>query len=95
MTNTTVKCSLPECREPASYKIAAPWSDGTFSELKTYGFACQDHVRDVCREAEVRWLDYEPVAGEAVERLGIFRFAVGRGDRQLERDRELEEMFLT
>ena len=61
---TVVRCSMPDCGEEAVYKIAAPWSDGRFSELKTYGFACTDHLADVLRSAEARWLDYEPVKDE-------------------------------
>ena len=30
--------------QAAVYKIAAPWSDGIFTELKTFGFACPDHI---------------------------------------------------
>jgi hypothetical protein len=91
---TIVRCDVPGCGEPATHKVAAPWGDGRFSELKTYGFACRDHVRDVCRRAEVRWLDYEPVAGETVGSLAIYRFEEGKGDRNLEHDRELEKAFL-
>ena len=54
MTTTVVRCSAPDCREPATYKIAAPWSDGRFSELKTYGHACPEHLGTVFRAAEQR-----------------------------------------
>ena len=91
---TTVRCDIPGCGEPATHKIAAPWSDQWFSELKTYGFACPEHVHDICRQAEARWLDYEPVAGETVEGIGIYRYEAGKSDRNLERDHELEEAFL-
>jgi hypothetical protein len=88
---TVVLCSEPGCGEPATYKVAAPWSDGQFSELKTYGFACFDHLRDVLRSAETRWLDYEPVAGETVQDIGIYRYEPGKKDRDLERDYDIEE----
>jgi hypothetical protein len=91
---TTVLCEIPGCGEPATYKVAAPWTDGRFSELKTYGFACPDHVPDLCRFAEMRWLDYEPVKGEQVERIGIYRLEEGKPDRLLARDRAMEETFL-
>jgi hypothetical protein len=93
-TDRVVRCSAPDCPEPATHKIAAPWSDGRFTELKTYGFACLDHVRDILRRAETRWLDYEPVPGEKVYEIGIYRFEPGKSDRQLERDRELEDSLL-
>jgi hypothetical protein len=90
---TVVRCSAPDCTEPAAYKIAAPWSDGRFSELKTYGFSCDDHVREVLRSAETRWLDYEPVSGEKVREIGIYRYEPGKPDSQLKRAHEMEEEF--
>ena len=86
-----VRCSITDCGEPAEYKVAAPWNDRRFSELKTYGFACADHIHDVLRSAEARWLDYEPVPGESVQDAGIYRYEPGKIDRDLERDWELEE----
>jgi hypothetical protein len=86
-----VRCSWPECREPAIYKVAALWSDRRFSELKTYGFACVDHVEDVFRGAEARWLAYEPDPDERLREVGIYCLEPGRSDRRLERDRALEE----
>ena len=86
-----VRCSEKGCQESAAYKIAAPWTDGRYWELKTYGFSCADHVRDVLRSAEIRWLDYEPVKGEAVHEIGIYQFEPGKGDRNLRRDLDIEE----
>jgi hypothetical protein len=88
---TVVECSVGGCGGPATYKVAAPWGDRRFRELKTYGFACDDHVGEVFRDAEARWLEYEPVPGEIVQEVGIFRFGPSVGDRNLERDYELEE----
>jgi hypothetical protein len=93
MPTTTVRCSLAECREPASYKIAAPWSDGSFAELKTYGFACSNHLGYVFRTAEARQSDYPPSPGEAVEEIAIFRYEQGKRDRQLQRLWGLEENY--
>ena len=42
--NPIIPCSQPDCRAPAAYKIAARWSDGHLAELKTYGFACSEHL---------------------------------------------------
>jgi hypothetical protein len=93
MPTTTVRCSLPECREPASYKIASPWSDGSFSELKTYGFACSNHLGQVFRNAEARQGEYPPSPGEAIEEIAIFRYEQGKRDRQLQRLWGLEENY--
>ena len=37
-------CSQPGCDQPAVYKVAAVWSDGTSRELKNYGLACSAHA---------------------------------------------------
>jgi hypothetical protein len=86
-----VRCFEAGCQEPATFKIAAPWSDVRFWELKTYGFACSDHLRDVLRSAEARWLAYEPVPGEIVQDIGIYRYEPGKSDRELVRDKDVEE----
>lgn len=93
MRMTLVCCSLPDCREPASYKIAALWSNGQFSELKTYGFACSDHLGPVFREAEGRHDEYPPVPGETLEEIAIYKYEQGKRDRQLLRLWGLEENY--
>jgi hypothetical protein len=93
MPTPSVPCSLPDCREPACYKIAAPWSDGTFSELKTFGFACASHLGAVFRGAEARRKEYPAAPGETVEELAIFRYEPGKRDRQLQRLWGLEENY--
>lgn len=85
MSTALVHCSCSGCAQPAIYKIAAPWSDGSFSELKTYGHACSEHIGPVFREAEQRRKAYRPSAGETVEEIGIFRYEQGKRDKQLER----------
>ena len=94
MDKTIVRCDLIDCGEPASHKVAAYWSDGRFAELKTYGFACPDHVEAVCRKAEVRWLNYDPVPGEVVGGIAIYQYEEGKTDREFARDRDLEVAFL-
>ncbi|MBX6316703.1 MAG: hypothetical protein IRY99_27880 [Isosphaeraceae bacterium] len=93
MPITVVRCSHPGCNEPATYKIAAPWSDGSFSELKTYGHACADHVGVVFRAAEERRQTYHPSPGETIEEIGIYRYEQGKRDRQLQRLWGLEENY--
>jgi hypothetical protein len=93
MRLTVVRCSLPNCSEPAAYKIAAQWSNGRFTELKSYGFACSDHLGPVFRQAEARREDYEPAPGEKLEEIGIYKYDQGRRDRQLQRLWGLEENY--
>jgi hypothetical protein len=93
MPTTVVRCSLPHCTEPAAYKISAQWSDGSFSELKCYGFACSDHLGPVFREAESRREEYNPRPGESLEEIAIYKYEQGKRDRQLQRLWGLEENY--
>src|SRR4051794_30335767 len=68
-----VPCSAPKCRNPASYKIAAPWSDGRCEELTTYSLACRDHFAIAYRDAERRKLKLPPTSTEKVGEVGIYR----------------------
>ena len=79
MPRTVVGCSLPECNEPASYKIAAPWSDGSFSELKTFGHACADHLGPrLPRLRDPPQANTCPPRARPIEEIGIYRFEQGR-----------------
>jgi hypothetical protein len=91
MPETVIPCSIPGCREPALYKVAAPWSGGGFSELKTYAFACPQHLGATFRAAEERRARYCPAAGESVGEIAIYRYEAGRQHAwQLQRISELE-----
>lgn len=95
MSSTVVRCSLPGCQNAAVYKIASHWSGGSFSELKSYGFACADHLGAVFRDAETRHQAYQPSPGETIEEIAIYRFEHGKRDRQLQRLWGLEENYRT
>jgi hypothetical protein len=88
-----VLCSFPECRGPAAYKIAARWSDGQLAELKTYGFACSEHIGAVFRDSQERRLDYVLSPGESLEEMAIYRYEPGKRDRFLQRLWGLEENY--
>ena len=93
MPRTVVRCSLEGCRAPAAYKIAADWSEGKDPELKSYGFACSEHIGPVFRDAEQRHRVYKPAPGESVEEIGIYKYEQGKRDRQLQRLWGLEENY--
>lgn len=93
MASTIVKCLLEGCCESAVYKIAALWKDGAFSELKTYGYACSEHLGPVFRDAEKRRREYTPTPGEDLEEIGIYRYEQGKRDRLLQRLWGLEENY--
>jgi hypothetical protein len=79
--------------EPATFKVAAPWSTGVFTELKTYGHACDRHIGPIFQSAEERRRGYVACAGETLEQVGIYRYEQGKRDRQLERQPALEVTF--
>jgi hypothetical protein len=95
MYSHDVNCTHPYCSDLATYKVAARWSDGRFAELKTYGFACSDHLGEVFQEAENRRLDYTLCPGEVTEEMAIYRFEPGKRDRQLKRLWDLEVNYRT
>ena len=68
-------------------------SGGSFSELKTYGFACSDHIGPVFRSAESRQQDCSPTDSETVAEIGIYKYERGKHDRQLQRLWGLEENY--
>ena len=72
---TVVKCSLPGCDDDAVTKIAAPWKDGSHSELNTYGYACSAHAADVLGDAEGRTKTYQLAPGESVGKIGTVPLA--------------------
>jgi hypothetical protein len=85
MATMLVRCDLPNCQETAAYKIAAPWTDGIFHEMKSFGLACVDHLGPVFREAEARRKVHRPSPGEVVGDIGIYKLEPGRRDTQLQR----------
>lgn len=85
-----VLCEGPTCRQLAVYKIAARWSDGLTSELKTYGLACESCLNSLYQASINRQLTARMLPGEVGERPGIYRLHGGEKDRDLVRMNELE-----
>src|SRR5436309_3045488 len=93
MSTVVVRCSMPGCPKAAAYKVAAPWTGGRFSELKTYGHACAEHLGPVFRAAEERRATYKAAPGESVDEIRIFRYESGWHDWQLPRLADLEQNY--
>jgi hypothetical protein len=91
MESKHVPCGTPGCQKPATYKIAAPWSDGRFTELKTYGLACLDHFGQMFRDAQSHRRAYSPTAYETVGEIGIYRCGKGHASLPALRLKGLEE----
>jgi hypothetical protein len=85
-----VLCYTGGCGRPAEYKIAARWSDGVTSELKTYGLACAACLAAWLDRARARRAACLLAPGERLDEPGVFRLQHGRRDQQLERLTELE-----
>jgi hypothetical protein len=93
MGDMTVYCSHPDFRRaPAKYKVAAEWTGGEYSELKTYGFADDECVLDVYRAASARLAKFCSCDGETLGPLHIYRLDTERSDAKLELAGDVEEM---
>ena len=79
MPETVVKCSLPGCEQVAATKIAAPWKDGRFAELKTYGYACSGHAASMIERAgkRARPTHFEP--GETIGMISSYSLGQVKG----------------
>lgn len=88
----TIYCSHPKHRSsPAKYKLAAEWTGGGYSELKTYGFADDLCIEEVYRDASARLARFRPSDGESVGELRIYILDPTRHDHELERATDLEK----
>ena len=85
-----VICYANGCPREAIYKIAARWSDGVTSELKTYFLACGECVPELYRIANVKKAACRLAAGETLGDPQVFEMTRGRRDRELVRRDDLE-----
>ena len=67
-----VLCYSKNCPNEAIYKIAARWSDGVTSELKTYSLACPKCLPSLFRDACVRKAACRLAAGESLGEPQVF-----------------------
>ena len=89
-----VICYGKECTEPAVYKIAARWSDGLTTELKTYGLACEKCLPALFHDSIKRQLTARTLPGEIGDCPGIYRLQPGGLDGELIRMNDLEMTLL-
>ena len=85
-----VLCYAKGCKHEAEFKIAARWSDGVTSELKTYFLACPDCVATLYQTACVKRAACRLAPGETLDDPQVFEIVRGRRDRELGRRAELE-----
>lgn len=87
-------CYKKGCGQFASYKIAARWSDGITSELKTYALSCADCLPEWFQISRQKQAACRTVAGETLEPPGIYKILRGQRDKKLERLVDLENSVL-
>ncbi|MGE3819484.1 MAG: hypothetical protein AB7I30_08615 [Isosphaeraceae bacterium] len=79
------RCSSRNCGQPAVYKIAAPWSDGTSHELKNYGLACEAHRLSLLAIAQLHRDGVGLAEGETIGTVGLYLLERGHRDAELRR----------
>ncbi|MBM3993810.1 MAG: hypothetical protein FJ303_06615 [Planctomycetes bacterium] len=90
MPSYPIYCYTDECKNLAQYKIAARWSDGVVSELKTYGLCCEDCLATWFARGRESHRKCRLIPGETLEEPGIYRLERGQRDQTLTRVAELE-----
>lgn len=90
-----VGCYEPGCAAPAVYKIAARWSDGLTSELKTYGLTCAEHLRAWFQHSLQKQHACRKAHFETLDKPGIYALVRGARDVQLQRLEDLEKEVLS
>jgi hypothetical protein len=78
-------CSAIRCDQPAVYKIAATWSDGTGRELKNYGLACEAHQDSQLAAARRHHQAVRLSDGESVGPVELYVLQTGCRDAELRR----------
>lgn len=82
--DTTVYCTDPERRtHSAKYKVAAVWTGGGYSELKTYGFADDACVERVVESARRRAARVPLAEGEHLGPVTVYHLEPGKHDYEL------------
>lgn len=93
MPSYPIYCHTPGCKHLAAYKIAALWSDGRQSELKTYGLCCEECLPKWFERGREKQKECRLTAGETLETPGIWAMRHGERDKRLERLEDLEQKF--
>jgi hypothetical protein len=88
-----VTCYTAGCPHPATFKVAARWSDGQTDELKTYYLTCHDCLPRCFALAVAKRAACRLAPGETLDAPGIYELHPGERDRVLQRRPELEAAF--
>ncbi|MBI1832761.1 MAG: hypothetical protein HYR84_15070 [Planctomycetes bacterium] len=93
MPTYQIFCQSKGCKNLAQYKVAARWSDGVVSELKTYGLCCEDCLKKWYARAQESHESCRLIPGETLEEPGIYHLERDHRDQVLRRAAELEQQF--
>jgi hypothetical protein len=85
-----IHCTRAGCARLAVYKLAARWSDGTTSELKTYALSCAECLPEAYRNSCVKQTACRLARGETLRTPGIYLLVHGQRDQELPHCLELE-----
>src|SRR5258708_7000892 len=77
------ECHVAGCLAPATYKVAAIWSNGTSRELKNYGLTCEAHREALLKRAQISREGLRLAEGESVGSVGLYRLDPGLRDADL------------
>jgi hypothetical protein len=94
MPSHPILCYTRGCGRPAIFKIAARWSDGITSELKTYALSCPECLADWVRRSRVKQAACRLAPGESLEPPGVYDLERGKRDRTLQRRTDLEAQII-
>ena len=81
------RCSAPGSKEPAVFKIAAPWSYGNMRELKTYSLCNEGRLEAELERAKAAAAKVLPSEGEVYGEVGVYQLTPGARDCDLARIR--------
>lgn len=90
MSPYPVMCYTDGCLSRAEFKIAARWSDGITTELKTYFLTCAACLAKLRTSAAVKRAACRLAPGETLDELGVYELLRGGRDQVLKRRWDLE-----
>ena len=81
----TPKCSTLGCGREGMFKVAAPWSYGNISELKSYGVCCEEHRAALFERAKAENAGLPSAEGEKFGTVGVYSIRPKTRDANLTR----------
>lgn len=76
-------CSFSDGDQPATFKVAAPWSYGTIRELKTYALCREEHLERSLERARVEAAKLVLAEGETLGPIAAYPLLPGIRDAEL------------